>query len=83
MAKESAAKQVALGFSGISVLDVPTLFGVYSTTLMPVCNSSNGISGLPLPAVHYALGIDGISMPLVLLDDLPYATVYSGVLVGD
>jgi len=66
MAKESAARQVALGFSSLVLLVSLPLWVLFD-------NSNPGIqfgerhSWIASPPIHYTLGIDGISLPLVLL----------------
>ena len=66
MAKESAARQVALGFSSLVLLVSLPLWILFD-------NSNPGMqfverhSWIASPPIHYTLGIDGISLPLILL----------------
>ncbi|MCA9471100.1 MAG: NADH-quinone oxidoreductase subunit M [Nitrospirales bacterium] len=66
LAKESAAKHIALGFAGFVFLMSLPLWWLFN-------NADAGMQfverhqWIATPSVQYALGIDGISMPLVLL----------------
>ena len=66
LVKESAARQIALGFSSLTLLVSLPLWGLFE----------NGLAGMQFverhqwiasPPINYTVGIDGISLPLVLL----------------
>ena len=66
LAKEELAKWVALGASMVVLLASLPLWVQFdlSTSAMQFVEKHNWIAS---PSIHYAVGIDGISLPLVLL----------------
>src|SRR5690606_13672271 len=65
-ARESLAREIALGVSALTFLVSLPLWFLFD-------NSNAGMQfvekhqWIASPSIHYALGVDGISMPLVLL----------------
>lgn len=66
MASESSARQLALGFSSLVVLVSLPLWVLFDTN-HPGMQFVERHSWIAFPPINYALGIDGISLPLVLL----------------
>jgi NADH-quinone oxidoreductase subunit M len=66
LAHESLSRQIALGTSLVTLIASLPLWFVFdiSTAGMQFVEKHQWIDS---PAIHYALGVDGISMPLVLL----------------
>lgn len=66
LAKENVAKWVALIVSGVTVMASLPLWVMFNEST-PAMQFVERHSWIPSPSIHYAVGVDGISLPLVLL----------------
>ena len=69
IAKESAVRQIAFGFSCLVFLASLPLWGFFDVT-NPGMQFVERHQWIVSPSIHYAIGIDGISLPLILLTTL-------------
>ncbi len=82
---DSAKKVTGVGHDPGHLCGQPAAAGSTGTTVRPACNSSKTLPWFPTLSMRYAMGVDGISLFLVLLTTLlmPIAVYFSNLYVNE